>query len=151
MSHTEIRRQGIAASSGVALGYVHLLDREKVTLPKKRLSPEEVEPEVERFDAALETGKAQLIEVKQRFSDEQGDEHLYLIEAQQLMLEDKSLTDDTRETIRGERINAEWAVQKGIERFRAMFDQIDDEYFRDRRSDIEYVEERLLRIFSGNA
>ncbi len=134
----------------MALGYVHLLDREKVTLPKKRLSVDEVEAEVEKFDQALEQAKKQLVELRKRFSEEQGDEHIYLIDAQQLMLEDKSLTEDTRETIQNERINSEWALQKSIERFRNMFNRIDDEYFRDRRSDIEYIEERLLRILVGS-
>lgn len=140
--------QGLAAAPGIGIGYVHLLNRGRLITPKRRVNIKEVEFEVTRFNSALEAARKQLQLIKKKVSDEQGDEHVYLIEAQLLMLEDKSLTDDTRDLIREEQINAEWAVQKSLERFRKLFDQIDDEYFRDRRSDIEYVEERLLRILT---
>jgi len=140
---------GLASSRGIALGYVHLLNRGKVIIPKRKVDSKEVEFEISRFNSALSGAREQIHMLRKKVSEEQGDEHVYLIEAQMLMLDDKSLTDDTRELIRGERINAEWAVQKAIERFKKLFDRIDDEYFRDRRSDIEYVEERLLRLLAG--
>ena len=141
--------RGVATSPGIGLGYVHLLDRGKITVPKRKIDSKEEEFEISRFNSALSNARDQLRLIRKKVSDEQGEDHVYLIEAQLLMLDDRSLTDDTRDLIREEKINAEWAVQKAIERFKKIFDRFDDEYFRDRRSDIEYVEERLLRLLVG--
>lgn len=141
--------RGLGASPGVALGYVHILDRGKVAIAHRSVDRKEVPFEVARFNSALGAAREQLQLLRKKVSEEQGDDHVYLIDAQMLMLDDRSLTDDTRELIAQEQINAEWAVQKAMERFKKLFDRIDDEYFRDRRSDIEYVEERLLRLLVG--
>jgi phosphotransferase system enzyme I (PtsI) len=149
MSGTQKVFRGLAASPGIAMGFVHLLDRGKVSVPRRSVEPREVAFEVARFNSALAGAREQLATLRRKVSDEQGDDHVYLIDAQLLMLDDRSLTDDTRDLIFQEGINAEWALQKSIERFKKLFDRIDDEYFRDRRSDIEYVEERLLRLLVG--
>ncbi|MFH1262644.1 MAG: phosphoenolpyruvate--protein phosphotransferase [Pseudomonadota bacterium] len=141
--------RGLAASPGVALGYAHQLDRGKVVIARRSVDRDEVAFEIARFNSALQSARDQLKQLRKKVSDEQGEDHVYLIDAQILMLEDRSLTDDTREMIQAEGINAEWAVQKSIEQFKKLFDRIDDEYFRDRRSDIEYAEERLLRLLVG--
>ena len=149
MSQEMTRHKGVGASPGIALGYAHVLDQGKITIPRKSILREEVEKEVSRFDETLEVVREQLQSLRKRVSEEQGEEHVYLIEAQLYMLEDKSLIDDTRELIRSQKINVEWALQRAMDRFKSLFDKIDDEYFRDRRSDIEYVEERLLRALAG--
>lgn len=141
--------RGMAAAPGIATGYVHLLDRGKVSIPHRAVDEKEIAFEVARFNSALKAAREQLQTLRKKVSEEQGDDHIYLIDAQLLMLDDRSFTDDSRELISEEQINAEWAVQKSIEHIKKLFDQIDDEYFRDRRSDIEYVEERLLRLLLG--
>lgn len=148
---TPIMKRGVAASPGIALGYVHFVERGRASAPHRAVAPPELEAEVARFDTALQLARGQLAGIKEKFSREEAGEHLYLIEAQEMMLADKSITDVTRELIRDQRINAEWALQKSLESFKQLFDRIDDEYFRDRRSDIEYVEERLLRALGGTA
>jgi phosphotransferase system enzyme I (PtsI) len=149
LSEAERTVRGISGSPGIALGFAHVFDQGKLTIPHRTLARKDVEEEVARFDKALLSVKEQLQYLRKRVSDEQGDEHVYLVDAQLLMLEDRTLTEDTRELMQSQQINVEWALQKALERFKASFDKIDDEYFRDRRSDIEYVEERLLRALLG--
>ncbi len=150
MNTEELRLKGAGVSPGIALGYVYVVDRGKVSVPHKAIAPKDLDLELERFEKALVLAREQLEVLRQRVSAEQGEEHLYLIEAQLLMLGDRSLVEDTRAIIQSQRINAEWALQKALEHFKLMFDKIDDEYFRDRRSDLEYVEERLLRVLGGH-
>ncbi len=119
-------------------------------MPRQKIPRNQVEEEVGRFDQALSQAREQLKGLRHKVSEEQGEDHVYLIEAQILMLDDPVMNQDTRELMKQERINAEWALTKAFERFKRLFDQIDDEYFRDRRSDIEYVEERLLRTLAGD-
>lgn len=145
MNEGPIVLKGAAASPGIALGYVHVLERGRSTVPRKSVSRPAIESEIKRFDEALDSAREHLHRIRKKVSEEQGDDHVYLIEAQLMMLDDRSLTDDTRDIIREQLVNAEWALQRAVERFKKAFDKIDDEYFRDRRSDIEYVEERLLR------
>ncbi|MFH1018096.1 MAG: phosphoenolpyruvate--protein phosphotransferase [Pseudomonadota bacterium] len=149
MKAKEIQLKGTGASPGIALGYVHVLDRGKIPVPRRTLTADKLECELERFEEALALARDQLGHLRKKVSAEQGEEHLYLLEAQLLMLDDRSLIEETRAIIQSNRINAEWALAKALEHFKSMFDKIDDEYFRDRRSDLEYVEERLLRILAG--
>jgi len=46
-------------------------------------------------------------------------------------------------------INAEWALMLTIDKYRAIFEKIDDEYLRERFSDVEYVGQRILRNLVG--
>ena len=149
MNPQNVIKKGIGASPGISLGYVHLLDRGKITINRRKIARKDVEAELKRFDEARDRARVQLQAIRKKVNEEQGEEHVYLVEAQLLMLDDRSMVDDTREVIQAECINAEWAIQKAIDHFKKLFDNIDDEYFRDRRSDIEYVEERLLRALTG--
>ena len=65
------------------------------------------------------------------------------------MLQDVHLVDVARKIIRDEQTGAEWAVRKALDQIQAVFDRIEDPYFRDRSSDIAVVGERLLRNLMG--
>ena len=51
--------------------------------------------------------------------------------------------------IRDDKAAAEWAVRKALDQIQAVFDRIEDPYFRERKSDVALVGERLLRNLVG--
>jgi phosphotransferase system enzyme I (PtsI) len=144
-----LRLTGIGASPGVALGHAFVLDRKRVRTPKLRLSEEEVEPELMRVKTALELSDRQLAELKEQVSQSDAHDHGLILEAHRLMLADPMLVDEVRKLIGRDRINAEWAVRRVARKLKHMFDNIPDEYFRERRADVDYVADRLVRNLMG--
>ena len=66
-----------------------------------------------------------------------------------MMLHDEHLVGAAVGYIRDELINAEWALRRAVDDIRGVFDSIEDEYLRERRSDVEFVFERVLRNLLG--
>jgi phosphotransferase system enzyme I (PtsI) len=146
----EIRKRGTAAAPGIAIGRAYVVDRRRMKTPKKHLRDEEVDPEIARFNAALKTSDDQLEAVKRKVQQRDASEHYNLIAAHQLILHDEHLVDETIKYIRERKINAEWALKKTVEHIKGVFDAIEDDYFRERRSDVDFVGERVLRNLLGH-
>ncbi len=140
---------GIGVSPGIAIGRTYLLNRARTVVVEREVPPGEVPAEGERFRKALADSRAQLEQVKARVDGRQLREHLYIIDTHLLILNDQMLIGDTLGIIEKERICAEGALKRTLDKFRAVFDSIEDEYLRERRSDIDSVGERLLRNLTG--
>ncbi len=142
---------GIGASSGVAVGKLHLIDTRRVRTPRRSLAAEEVEAEVARLDEALAVSDAQLLAMKAEVEEREGPEHALIIDAHRLMLQDPAFADEARRLIRVELVNAEWAVRRCTRKLRSAFSKLGDEYFRERRHDVAYVADRVVRNLMGQA
>lgn len=139
---------GIGVSPGISIGEISLVDQRPM-VDFSPISDEEVDPELLRFQQAIDQAGEQLQKIKQAVSRQPHlREHLYILDTHQLILEDEMLVEGTKKAIR-ERLNAEGALTQILEQLRALFDNIDDEYLRERRSDVDAVGERLLRILTG--
>jgi phosphotransferase system enzyme I (PtsI) len=143
--------QGIGASPGIAIGRALVLDSRRVRLPKLKLQPHEIDLEVLRFKTAVALSNTQLedLKVKLASTDGEGQEHALILEAHRMMLHDPLFMVEVSRLIKEDSINAEWAVRRVCRRLRHQFDNIDDEYFRERRSDIEFVADRVVRNLLG--
>ncbi len=140
---------GIAASPGVAIGETFLVNRTRMIPVERPISADEAPSQVEAFLEAVRLSKAQLEEVKASVADRSLAEHLYIIDTHLLILDDEMLIRETISRIEQEQVNAEGALKRVLARFRQVFDSIDDEYLRERRSDIDFVGDRLLRNLMG--
>lgn len=141
--------KGIGASPGIAVGHAFVLDRKKVRTPKLRLAETEVEPELMRMKTAVALSDSQLADLKEQISQGDGHDHALILEAHRLMLHDPMLLEEVNKLISRDRINAEWAVRRVARKLKHMFDNIPDEYFRERRSDVDYVADRVVRNLMG--
>jgi phosphotransferase system enzyme I (PtsI) len=141
--------RGVGASPGLAIGPAFIVDRRRVKTPKRHIADEEVAAEMARFDAALGASHEQLERVKKKLSEREGEDHFHIIEAHQLILHDEHLVDPTRKRIAEEKVNAEWALRRTVEEIKTVFDAIEEDYFRERRSDIDFVGDRILRNLLG--
>jgi len=145
----QIIYKGIAASPGIAIGEVRLLDRRRISVQEHKISAAQVDEECRIFLDAVERSRDQLEAVQQELVRQSKTEHFYIIDTQLLILKDKMLIDSTTELIRSELINAAGALKRVLRRFVAVFDQIEDEYLRERGSDVELVGERIIRNIHG--
>src|SRR5512137_1695098 len=144
---------GIAASPGIAIGRVWSVDRRRVRTPKRRLGPDEVEPELSRFRTAIELSDLQLAEVREKVERADGAagtaEHTAIIDMHRMMLKDEMLVLESQRLIREDRLNAEWAVKRAVRKIKGAFHEHADEYFKERRADIDFVGERIVKNLVG--
>jgi len=148
IEQTPTRLVGLGVSPGYAIGRAHFVDRKKIKVPHRHLEQSDIESEVQRFQDAISRSEQQLKSLKNRFQS-QGQEHDLILEAHTMMLRDDMLIKGTEQLIREQALNAEWALQKVVRGIKKIFDNIDDEYFKERRADIGFVADRLLRNLLG--
>jgi phosphotransferase system enzyme I (PtsI) len=140
---------GIGASPGIITGRAFLLERFKVRLPQKRINPSQVDEEVKRFHRAIEMSRDQLLEVKEKILDPEVRQHTFILDVHLMILDDEMLIQNTVENIRRRKINSEWALDLTLGKLDAAFKAIEDEYLRERRSDLHYVSSRVFRNLMG--
>ena len=145
------RLLGIAASQGIAFGRAYMLDRRRITVPNYHVEPGDVEAEEARFRAAIAATDVQLQRIKEKLSNVGGEAHTQILQAHQLILQDEHLMAQAISLIKSERLNAEWALTRAVEAIKAVFDRIEDDYFRERRSDVGFVADQLMMTLTGRA
>ncbi|MBI3398205.1 MAG: phosphoenolpyruvate--protein phosphotransferase [Deltaproteobacteria bacterium] len=148
---TDIALKGIGVSPGINIGRAYLVDGGVLETPAYcYLDSSYVPLEVKRFQNAVKDSKEQLLKIKDKlFKDGKGKEHIRIIDAHLMMLEDRMLIEDTIKTIKKEKVNAEWAIKLVMREIREFFDTIDDEYMRERGSDIDHICDRVLKNLMG--
>jgi len=141
--------KGIGVTPAIVIGKAYLLDRRKIEAPARVLPEFQVPQEISRFLDAVEDSKKQLRMAKDRLLHEDAAGPSYILDTHLLLLEDKKLIENTVQTIKQSWINSEWALKINLDRVRKVFDSIDDDYLKSRKTDVDYVGERILRNLMG--
>lgn len=143
---TNKRLKGLGVSSGIAAGKVHLLDRETISVPKRSIKEALIEREVHRLRNAIQTAVEELKHIQDTVPDEDVKKHAFIIDTHMMILQDDFFSQSVIDMIRQEKINAEWALDIVVSRFRASFEKVEDPYLRERGQDIKHIYERLVRV-----
>ena len=141
---------GIAASPGIAMGRLRIIDRRRTAVTELTISSDAVTHECERLADAIEATRVELELLKTRLAESNGEEHLFFIETHLMILADDRLFSETTDVIRTGLINAEGALRRSLLHYRETFAAIADPYLRERISDVETVIERVLRTMNGD-
>jgi phosphoenolpyruvate-protein phosphotransferase (PTS system enzyme I) len=139
---------GSGVSPGMVLGQALKIDSHNRLLLK--IHVDNAEEEAQRFLKAMELSKEQLQALKTQLEEKLGSEHSVILDAHLLILEDRTLNAEILASIRNNNANAEWALIQASDRLVHAYESLDDEYFRERHSDIEHVVERILINLSGD-
>lgn len=151
MTEKGIYLKGLPASEGISIGKAHVIDSSKVKVYYQYiLDPQGVEKELKRFERALRQTEEHFKNLKSKYAEIFGNE-AYLFDTYLMILNDKAISENTKQIIQQEKVNAEWALKKSMDNLRAVFQEIQDPYIRSRIEDIETVVERLLRGLSAEA
>ncbi len=145
----ELRCKGLGVSEGMVIGRVLRLQEGTQNVYRAEIAEADLERERRRFRAAVRLSRRQLETIKDRAEKELGRGHAYIFDAHLLFLQDAKLTRDVEDFIVKERSNAEWAAKVVGDRLLSIYTQINDEYLRERGSDIEDVIQRLLANLTG--
>jgi phosphotransferase system enzyme I (PtsI) len=141
---------GIGASPGIVISRVFLIDHVSLDFSHFRLTTEaEICAEEERLENAFAASKAQLEKARKEISRRSSKEAQYIMDTHILILQDKLLRNNSLKKIREERIDAAWALKTTMKELRKNILDLDDDYLKDRTSDMTYIEKRILRNLAG--
>jgi phosphoenolpyruvate-protein phosphotransferase (PTS system enzyme I) len=139
--------QGVSASPGVAIGRALLFTDGPLSIPKQTISNTQIE--VGRFKRAIQDSKVELEKVRDQALEELGKEKAQIFDSHLLLLEDPELFKQTIKKIEDDKVNVDWAFQQVSDQFIAVFEQMDDDYMRERASDIKDISKRILLHLTG--
>ncbi len=139
---------GLPVSGGVAIGRAVLVASSRVDVAHYFIDVDRVADEVTRLRQARDTVVTELTTLKRDLPADMPPELAALLDVHLMLLRDPMLTDATRLWIETRHYNAEWAVTAQTEVLARQFDEMEDEYLRERKADIEQVAERILRALS---
>ncbi|MFN9474496.1 phosphoenolpyruvate--protein phosphotransferase [Acidovorax sp.] len=142
---------GLAVARGIAIGRAVLVASSRVDVAHYFIQPEQVPAEIER----VRQGRNAVVEELQRLqTDMPADaphELTALLDVHLMLLQDEALTGGVKHWITERLYNAEWALTTQFEVIARQFDEMEDEYLRERKADLEQVVERILRYMKGVA
>ncbi len=142
---------GIGVSRGIAIGKAHVYERGTLEAVEYCLPKYKIEQEVKRFRSAVETAKEQLRSVRSQIPKDAPADIAAFIDTHILMMDDAALNSAPIRLIREERTNAEWALQIQRDSLVRVFDEMDDEYLRTRKDDVDHVVNRIQHNLRGGA
>lgn len=133
---------GIAASNGIAIAKAYRLVEPDLTFTKTIVK--DLGAEVSRFHHALEISKSELTQIRDRADIELGKDKAAIFEAHLLVLSDPELIKPIEDKISVEKVNAESALKETADLFINMFEQMENDYMKERAADIRDVTKRIL-------
>ncbi len=141
--------QGLGVSEGIAIGKAVCISTQIFDIYQIPLPPSGIDREVERFHAAVQRTREDLGRMQQRVRSELGSDLAGIFDAQNLVLADGAFLDLVIRRIRGEHVNAEWALQETAQEIQARFDAIDTDHLRERGQDLRDVCRYVVRSLRG--
>lgn len=142
---------GIPVSRGISIGRAHLLTPAALDVKHYLVPEEQVEAEVKRLQDAIAQVHRDLQALWTELPKDAPTELGAFIDVHALILSDPMISEAPLDIIRARHYNAEWALVTQIDELSAQFDEIEDEYLRERKHDIQQVAERVLKVLMGSA
>jgi phosphotransferase system enzyme I (PtsI) len=140
---------GIGVSGGVAIGHAHLMTHAGFDVPRYEVPAERAQEECARFDIAVGQVRSEFDELRESVPATAPPEIAAFINLHLMILNDSNISVAPRRIIQTEHCNAEWALKVQADAVAAQFDEIEDEYLRERRADVIQVAERVMKALSG--
>ena len=140
-----IKLKGIAASGGIKIGTAYCIGREEFSIPKNKISHEDISREIYRLEEALIGTRKEIATLQKKMAQDLGYDHAKIFEAHLLVIEDRVLIEDVIQQIKTKKVNVEFAFSQSIKKYVDTLLKLDDEYLRERVMDIEDVSRRVLR------
>ncbi|WP_302775435.1 phosphoenolpyruvate--protein phosphotransferase [Sutterella wadsworthensis] len=140
---------GLKVCPGVALGLTLQLSSSDLEIHQFAIDKSAVRGEIQRLRMATASANKQLEQLAETLDEDAPAEASAFLDVYQTILQDPSLITETADIIREKLVNAEWALSLRLEQIRRDFEQIDDDYLRNRLEDISGVFQRIQRVLAG--
>jgi phosphotransferase system enzyme I (PtsI) len=146
---SEIILKGIPAAPGIVVGKAYLFDREDLDVERNLITEDQVPLEISRFEDALIQTRQEIIALQKKIAQEMGSEHGEVFDAHLLVLEDRMLIEEVISRVKKEKVAVDFIFSEVLKRYASVFSRIEDEYLKERISDINDVGRRILRNLLG--
>jgi len=140
----ELILRGIPVSAGIARGKALVVGRGHEGVPDRAIEQGEAQAEIGRFEHSLVQTRQQIQEIQHRVSTAMGAQDASIFEAHLLVLEDPMLIEEVSRVITDDLLGAECAFQRVADRYAESLGKVDDEYLRERVTDLRDVTTRVL-------
>lgn len=145
----EVILHGIPASPGIKTGKVLLVGREELSVPKRSITKDQIPIEVSRFEDALIQTRREILDLQKQVSKGMGTEHAQIFDAHLLVLEDRMLIEEVISQVKKKELAIDYVFAQVLKKYADVFSKIEDEYLRERISDINDVSRRILKNLLG--
>ena len=146
---------GLPVARGIAIGRAVLVASRRVDVAHYFIEVEQVETEFDRVLAARDLAADEIHRLQHQISlsspKDTPPELAALLEVHLMLVQDTALIDGVRHWIAERLYNAEWALTTQLEQIGRQFDEMEDDYLRERKADLEQVVERILGYMKGVA
>jgi len=142
---TETRLPGIAGSPGVATGPVLLLRQNRPNIRRRPITPDKVQSELDRLEAALLRTRQQILEAQERLANSVGKAEAAIFEAHLLVVEDPTILQGVKKKLAEQLVTVEAVYQDITSSLADQMLALEDDYLRERAEDIHDVSRRVLQ------
>jgi phosphotransferase system enzyme I (PtsI) len=146
-SRPEVRLKGIAAAPGVARGPAYPLMRGMAIVACEKVA--DPDAEIRRLEGALAATRLEIAQLRDDVARKLNESEASIFDAHLLVLEDVALIDDVSREVRSTGFNVEFCFQEVAQRYIEIFEKMDDDFLRERASDIRDVTGRVLDQLLG--
>jgi phosphotransferase system enzyme I (PtsI) len=136
--------RGISASPGIAMGKVLVLQDDQASIPRYTITSKQIEREQLRFEDAVTRASKEIEELKTKGITALSSDELTLLDTQLLMLSDPELSNKVKKHLETNLQNAEAAISDIMHTMITKLQAVQDEYLRERASDLHDVNKRIL-------
>ena len=125
------------------------MGKEEFAIPKEHIQAGDIPLQIQVFEEALIKTRKEIIELQKRISSEMGQEEAQIFDAHLLVLEDRMLIEEVISRLKKELVNVAYIFSEVLKKYIDVFSKIEDEYLKERISDINDVGKRVLRNLLG--
>ncbi|MHB0991777.1 MAG: phosphoenolpyruvate--protein phosphotransferase [Burkholderiales bacterium] len=141
---------GIGVAPGIAIGVARLASHSRIEVAHYVLSQQHLDKETARFDDAIATVRNEMEMLRTQIPVNAPAELPAFLDMHLMILNDSMLSEVPKQLIRSQQCNAEWALTQQMEHLVAQFEEIEDVYLRERKTDVVQVVERVLKVLLGH-
>ena len=146
-----LQLKGIPASGGIAVGPAYLWAKEEFVIPKQGIADGEIAVQIQLFEEALIKTRREILDLQKKIADNMGQNEAEIFDAHLLILEDRTIIEEVISRLKKEKLIAAYIFQDVLKKYVQVFLKIEDEYLKERVSDINDVGRRMLRNLLGKS
>ena len=144
-----IRKKGISASPGVAIGPALVLDTQEHLIPRRPIDPTQVRAQIQTLDAALETARQEVVELRASAARKLGERTSAIFDYHEKFIADPKLRAAVVTVIQDHHYTAAYAFGQEMKGQQRKFREVADPYIKERVRDLFDIERRVLRHILG--
>ena len=144
-----IKLKGIAAAAGISIGPAYKIGKEDIVVPRQVIQESDIPLQIQLFEEALIKTRKEIVELQKKIATDLGQEEAQIFDAHLLVLEDRMIIEEVISRLKKERLNVAFIFSEVLKKYIDVFSKIEDEYLKERTSDVNDVGKRILRNLLG--